>query len=200
MFTGIIQDVGTLVHIEQEAEQSHLTFQTQLDTSTWKLGDSVAVDGCCLTITDFPQAGEWRATLSLETLQLTHFSHALLGQKVNMEPALRVGDALGGHIVSGHVDGLAIVKKIEPVGEHRCFTFEVPRALAPYVVKKGSVTLNGTSLTVNAVDDCRFQVNLIPHTLTHTNLGDLVENSVVNIEIDMLGRYVERLMSFQTPS
>jgi len=200
MFTGIIQDVGSIIHIERESEQTHMTFQTTLDMSSWQLGDSIAVDGCCLTITGFPRTAQWRATLSLETLNLTHFSTAHEGQKVNMEPALRVGDALGGHIVSGHIDGLATLRKIENIGEHRGLTFEVARKLAPYIVKKGSLTLNGTSLTVNEVAGCCFTVNLIPHTLSHTNLGDLSENSVVNIEIDMLGRYVERLMSFQTQS
>jgi len=200
MFTGIIQDIGSIVHMEQEAEQRHFTFQTSLDTSRWQLGDSVAVDGCCLTITDFPKPQQWRATLSLETLALTHFSSAQLGQKVNIEPALRVGDALGGHIVSGHIDGLATLKNIKNIGEHRLLCFELPRVLAAYVVKKGSVTLNGTSLTINDVDKCSFNVNLIPHTLQHSNLGSLQEGDCVNLEIDMLGRYVERLLSFQSPN
>jgi riboflavin synthase len=198
MFTGIIQDIGSIVHIDSQPQQTHMQFETHLDMSRWQLGDSVAVDGCCLTITDFPKAQTWSATLSLESLKLTHFSSASLGQAVNMEPALRVGDALGGHIVTGHIDGLAKVKSIVAMGEHKAFTFEVPLALARYIVQKGSVTINGTSLTVNAVDECCFTVNLIPHTLSHTNLGILQENDHVNIETDMLGRYVERIMHFQT--
>jgi len=197
MFTGIIQDVGSIIHIEPDGQQQHFTFQTALDTTAWHLGDSIAVDGCCLTITDFPAARQWSATLSQETLQRTHFSSAHIGQAVNLEPALRVGDALGGHIVSGHIDGLAQLQHIEMIGEHRDMTFEVPRTLAGYIVSKGSVTLNGTSLTVNHVHHCCFRVNLIPHTLTHTNLGMLHLGDCVNLETDMLGRYVERLLSMQ---
>lgn len=200
MFTGIIQDLGYIRNITHEKQQSHMSFETSLDMSSWQLGDSVAVDGCCLTITDFPSKGIWSATLSLETLELTHFSAVKVDQKVNMEPALRVGDALGGHIVTGHIDGLATVQSIVDIGEHRVFTFIAPEALARYIVKKGSITLNGTSLTVNDVDECCFTVNLIPHTLSHTNLGLLQENDRVNIETDMLGRYVERIMHFQTKS
>ncbi|MDQ6956207.1 MAG: riboflavin synthase, partial [Mariprofundaceae bacterium] len=200
MFTGIIQDVGEIRDINHEEQQSHLSFESSLKMSRWQLGDSVAVDGCCLTITDFPNKNTWSATLSLETLALTTFSDAKIGKKVNMEPALCVGDALGGHIVTGHIDGLAMVKNISNIGEHKAFTFTAPQALARYIVKKGSVTLNGTSLTVNDVDECCFTVNLIPHTLSHTNLGQLQENDHVNIETDMLGRYVERIMYFQNKS
>ena len=197
MFTGIIQDVGSIVAIQKEPEQHHIQFETSLDMSAWQLGDSVAVDGCCLTITDFSEQQQWSATLSLETLNLTHFSHAMIGQKVNIEPALRMGDALGGHMVTGHIDGLARLTQIKTIGEHRALTFIAPSELARYIVQKGSVTLNGTSLTVNHVHDCCFTVNLIPHTLSHTNLGNLCQNDVVNLETDMLGRYVERIMQFQ---
>jgi len=200
MFTGIIQDVGTIRNISHEKQQSHMSFETALNMSNWQLGDSVAVDGCCLTITAFPAKHQWTATLSLETLKLTTFSDAQVGRKINMEPALHVGDALGGHIVTGHVDGLASVENITNIGEHKAFTFAAPEDLARYIVKKGSVTLNGTSLTVNDVDECCFTVNLIPHTLSHTNLGQLQENDQVNIETDMFARYVERIMYFQTKS
>jgi len=197
MFTGIIQDVGSIALIEREAEQSHMHFQTKLDMSKWQLGDSVAVDGCCLTITDFPSKQQWAATLSQETLNLTHFADATIGQRVNMEPALRMGDALGGHIVTGHIDGLAQLKSLQIIAGHRILNFEAPTDLARYIVKKGSVTINGVSLTVNDVDECCFTVNLIPHTLSHTNLNNLLENHWVNLETDMLGRYVERIMHFQ---
>ncbi len=200
MFTGIIQDVGTIRNITHEKQQSHMSFETSLDMSNWQLGDSVAVDGCCLTITDFPTKHQWTATLSLETLKLTTFSDAKVGRNINMEPALHVGDALGGHIVTGHVDGLARVENIKNIGEHKAFSFVAPEELARYIVKKGSVTLNGTSLTVNDVDECCFTVNLIPHTLSHTNLGQLQENDSVNIETDMFARYVERIMYFQNKS
>jgi len=197
MFTGIIQDVGRISTIRPEPDQTHMEFSTHLDMSGWTLGDSVAVDGCCLTITAFPAAGRFTATLSRETLTLTHFASAREEQAVNLEPALRIGDALGGHIVTGHVDGLATVVEINPVGEHREFIFVAPRPLARYIVAKGSVAINGTSLTVNRVDGCRFSVNLIPHTLEHTNLGMLAAGDAVNLETDMLGRYVERIMEMK---
>ena len=196
MFTGIIQDVGCIAAIAREAEQTHMQFETALDMSGWQLGDSVAVDGCCLTITAFPAANRFAATLSRETLNLTCFDAAEEGQRVNLEPALRMGDALGGHMVTGHVDGTGRIEAIRPIGEHREISFWLPDALARYVVVKGSVAVNGVSLTVNAVGRNDFTVNLIPHTLAHTNLGGLKAGDRVNIETDMYGRYVERLMNF----
>ena len=194
MFTGIIVDVGCIEHITRETDQMHITFFTTLDTSQWQCGDSVAVDGCCLTITAFPRASCWQATLSSETLALTHFDRASIGQRVNMEPALCLGDPLGGHMVAGHVDGLAKVTAIEALHEHRCYSFAVPAELAPLVVYKGSVAINGVSLTLNAVEGQNISVNLIPHTLSHTNLGGLQEGDYVNIETDILGRYVQRML------
>ena len=190
-------DVGKIVAIDKEPEQTHMCFSTSLDTSQWALGDSVAVDGCCLTITVLPEDGQFSATLSQETLNLTRHSDVKVGERVNLEPALCVGDPLGGHIVTGHIDGIATVEEIAEVGEHRMLRFAVPVSLAKYVVRKGSVAINGTSLTVNKVENCSFTVNLIPHTLAHTNLGELSTGSSVNFESDMLGRYVERIMSFQ---
>ncbi|MDX8404196.1 MAG: riboflavin synthase [Mariprofundaceae bacterium] len=197
MFTGIIMDVGLVVSIDREPEQTHMQFSTTLDSDKWSTGDSIAVDGCCLTITDLPNKGRFSATLSQETLNLTYLSDIEVGERVNLEPALCVGDPLGGHIVTGHVDGLAKVEKITDMGEHKTFRFSAPTELARYVVKKGSVAINGVSLTVNEVDGCYFTVNLIPHTLSHTNLGDLSAGNSVNFESDLLGRYVERIMSFQ---
>jgi len=196
MFTGIIQDVGRIAAIDSEAQQMHIQVETVLDMQGWALGDSIAVNGCCLTITAFPLPGRFAATLSQETLNLTCFSAANVGDVVNLEPALRVGDALGGHMVSGHIDGVGSVCRITAAGEHRVFEFELPAALARYVVVKGSAAVHGVSLTVNSVDACRFSVNLIPHTLTHTTLGALKAGDMVNIETDMYGRYVERLTQF----
>jgi len=206
MFTGIIQDVGSIRDIQPEAQQTHMVFHSALDMSGWKLGDSVACNGCCLTITDFPSTTTFAATLSVESLSLTTFSDACKGDAINLEPALRMGDALGGHMVTGHIDGRAVVQSVLAVGEHREFCFELADALARYVVVKGSVTINGVSLTVNQVGRNEvgknqvgrndFTVNLIPHTLSHTNLGALQAGQQVNIETDMYGRYVERLMQF----
>ncbi len=196
MFTGIIQDVGLVHALEHQTQQSLFVFATKLDMQAWQHGDSVAVDGCCLTITSFPDDRKtlFSATLSPETLSLTRFSRLTIGSKVNLEPALRMGDALGGHMVSGHIDALADVKSVDVVGEHTRITFEVPDTLKQYVVHKGSVTLNGVSLTVNKVEGNQFSVNLIPHTLEHTNLHELKVDDVVNLETDLLGRYVERML------
>ncbi|PJA33398.1 MAG: riboflavin synthase [Zetaproteobacteria bacterium CG_4_9_14_3_um_filter_53_7] len=196
MFTGIIQDVGRIATIQREPEQTHMTFTTALDMARWQLGDSVACNGCCLTITAFPDIATFAATLSQETLNLTVFSEAHELDAINLEPALRMGDPLGGHMVTGHVDGVGTVKSVKAVGEHREYSFTLPASLARYVVVKGSIAINGVSLTVNRVAGCDFTVNLIPHTLSHTNLGALEAGSRVNIETDMYGRYVERLMQF----
>lgn len=200
MFTGIVQDVGRIETLEHQDNQSLFVFATELDMSAWELGDSVAVDGCCLTITDFPdkKCSLWAATLSPETMKLTRFSEVNIGDKVNLESALRMGDALGGHMVSGHIDDVAKVVLIVDAGEHKQITFEVPDKLKQYVVVKGSVTLNGVSLTVNTVDNTCFTVNLIPHTLEHTNLHALQKGDRVNLETDLLGRYVERILSCQS--
>ncbi len=199
MFTGIILDVGRISEIRRQAEDAYMVFSTRLDTSAWTLGDSIAVDGCCLTITDFPVSGQFEAVLSLETLECTHFGDAGTGQPVNLEPALRAGDALGGHMVSGHVDGIGKVLSVEPVGEHCCMRISIPPELCRYAVVKGSMTINGVSLTVNEVDDESFTVNLIPHTLSHTNLGALQQGHQVNLETDIIGRYVERLLACREP-
>ncbi len=198
MFTGIIIDVGSIERIIREENQMHLHIITALDTSSWQCGDSIAVDGCCLTITALPVIGHWQATLSAETLALTHFSQASVGQRVNIEPALRVGDPLGGHMVSGHIDGMAKVIAVETIADHRCYHFSLPIALAPLVVHKGSIAINGVSLTLNHVVGNEIDVNLIPHTLQHTNLGSLNKGDSVNIETDILGRYVQRMMACNT--
>jgi len=188
--------VGSIARISREAAQTHFSIATSLDTSAWQPGDSIAVDGCCLTATDL-RPGSFDVTLSLETLSLTVFGSAVEGSKVNLEPALRMGDALGGHMVSGHVDGLGRLEELVQIGEHRGMRFSLPHNLLRYVVHKGSVAVNGVSLTVNEADDRGFTVNLIPHTLANTNLGDLKAGDAVNIETDLLGRYVERLMAQQ---
>ncbi|OIQ00761.1 MAG: riboflavin synthase subunit alpha [Zetaproteobacteria bacterium CG2_30_46_52] len=196
MFTGIILDVGKIAAIDAQEHQALLVFSTVLDMANWQLGDSVAVDGCCLTITAFPEGkkSKFSATLSPETLSLTRFLSLNVGSRVNLEPALRMGDALGGHLVTGHIDAMAKVTQVRALGEHHQIHFEVPNNIKQYIVKKGSVTLNGVSLTVNSVEDKQFAVNLIPHTLAHTNLSDLRVGSMVNIETDLMGRYVERLL------
>ncbi len=199
MFTGIIQDVGEIVAIRDLDGPRHLTVRTSLPMDAWRLGDSVAVDGCCLTVTAMDDHA-FMAELSPETLALTVFGEARPGRRVNLEPALRVGDALGGHLVTGHVDGVATVEMVETCGEHRRLRIRAPESLARYLVRKGSVAVNGASLTINAVDGAVFEVNLIPHTLAHTNLGLLEAGDAVNLETDLLGRYVERMMQYESLS
>ncbi|MDX8391243.1 MAG: riboflavin synthase [Mariprofundaceae bacterium] len=193
MFTGIVQDVGRVAAVVRETAQTHFSIATGLDTSAWQPGDSIAVDGCCLTATRLA-AGSFDVTLSQETLDLTVFDTLEEGASVNLEPALRMGDALGGHWLSGHIDGVGKLAATVAAGEHRVMRFSLPEALVRYVVHKGSVAVNGVSLTVNEAGDCDFTVNLIPHTLAHTNLGSLKLGDSVNIETDLLGRYVQRLL------
>ncbi|MDX8401747.1 MAG: riboflavin synthase [Mariprofundaceae bacterium] len=194
MFTGIILDVGRIEYIERDGDQALFRFSTHLDMCDWRCGDSIAVNGCCLTVTRLLE-GAFEAVLSPETLARTTFGDAREGEAVNLEPALRAGDRLGGHFVSGHVDDvgrLASLRELE--GGHRELRFSLPATISPLVAKKGSVAVNGVSLTVNAVDDRGFTVNLIPHTLQHTNLGELQPGMPVNIEADMLARHLARLM------
>ncbi len=197
MFTGIILDVGRVASVQPQSGQVLLQVSTRLDLRAWRAGDSIAVDGCCLTVTGFPEQGAFTAELSPETLACTHFSALRVGQPVNLEPPLRLGDVLGGHMVSGHVDGTGKVLARDESGGHCHLRVGLPSALLRYVVPKGSVAVNGVSLTVNLVDDAGFTVNLIPHTLSHTNLGRLRRDQRVNIETDMIGRYVERLMTYR---
>jgi len=198
MFTGMILDVGRVTAVQRQSGHMGLHVSTQLDMHNWQRGDSVAVDGCCLTITTFPAANEFAAVLSPETLDCTHFRTVKPEQQVNLEPAMRLGDVLGGHMVSGHVDGTGRLLAMEKAGGgHYTLRVGLPSALQRYVIVKGSIAINGVSLTVNAVDDEGFTVNLIPHTLSHTNLGCLNQGQLVNIETDMIGRYVERLLAYR---
>jgi riboflavin synthase len=197
MFTGIVQAVGTVSRITPAESGCRMRIDCpDLDPAGWQTGDSVAVAGCCLTALEIDARG-FSADLSAETLERTSLGSLEVGSPVNLEPALAVGDRLGGHLVSGHVDGLADVVSLRAAGESRVFRFRVPASLARFVAEKGSVTLDGVSLTVNAVEGCEFEVNLIPHTLAVTTLGQLEAGSSVNLEVDLLARYLERLTGVQ---
>ncbi|RFF30447.1 riboflavin synthase [Wenzhouxiangella sediminis] len=198
MFTGIVQAVGTVSRITPAQSGCRMRIDCpELGPAEWRTGDSVAVAGCCLTALDIDERG-FSADLSAETLDRTSLGALATGNPVNLEPALAVGDRLGGHLVSGHVDGLAEVMSVRPAGESRIFRFRVPPELARFVAEKGSVTLDGVSLTVNAVEAREFEVNLIPHTLAVTTLGQLEAGDRVNLEVDLLARYLERLTGVQT--
>ena len=195
MFTGIIQTVGRVARLELRGGDVRLAIDTAgLDLADVQPGDSIAVSGVCLTAVALEPHG-FAADVSNETLSLTMLGQLKAGDLVNLEKALRLADRLGGHLVSGHVDGLGKVVSITPDGRSQRWTFELPAALARYVAAKGSVCIDGTSLTVNEVAGSRFGVNLIPHTVEHTAFRARRVGDAVNIEVDVIARYVERLLS-----
>ncbi|MGG7643642.1 riboflavin synthase [Rhodovulum sp. YNF3179] len=194
MFTGIITDIGTIREIERRGDL-RARIATGYDAATIEIGASIACDGVCLTVIAKGAApSDWfDVEISAETVSKTNLSGWAEGTRVNLERALRVGDELGGHIVSGHVDGVAEVTARRDEGDSTRYTFRAPEALARFIAPKGSVALNGTSLTVNEVAGCEFGVNLIPHTKTVTTWGAVAEGDLVNLEIDTMARYVARL-------
>lgn len=194
MFTGIITDIGTVRSITRNGVDARFVIGTAFDMGTVDIGASIACSGTCLTVVR-KDAGEFAVDVSGETLACTTLSEWQEGTPINLERALKMGDELGGHLVSGHVDGVAGVLERATDGESIRFTFEAPNDCAPFIASKGSVTLNGVSLTVNEVDGVTFGVNIIPHTADHTNLGALQPGDNVNLEIDLLARYVARLQS-----
>ncbi|MGZ5931547.1 MAG: riboflavin synthase [Rhizomicrobium sp.] len=195
MFTGIVTDVGRVRHIEKRGD-THIVISTNYDLSNVDMGASIACSGVCMTVVDKGTGKDsWFAvTASGETLSKTTIGSWKAGDPVNLERPMRVGDEFGGHIVSGHVDGVAEVKLMVPEGESTRITFEVPPALSKFIASKGSVALDGVSLTVNEVEGTRFGVNIIPHTSKVTTFGRLKPGSKVNLEIDLLARYVARLV------
>jgi len=196
MFTGIITDVGQVRHIEKPGD-THLVIATHYDVSKVEIGASIACAGCCLTVVDKGTAEDrWFAvTASEETLSKTTIGDWKTGTSANLERALHVGDELGGHIVTGHIDGVAEVLSITPEGESIRMEFETPASIASYIAPKGSVALDGASLTVNDVAGARFGVNIIPHTLKMTTFGSIKPKMKVNLEVDLLARYVARLVN-----
>jgi riboflavin synthase len=197
MFTGIITDVGSVVAVDRRGD-TLFTIATAFDMDSVAIGASIACSGCCLTVIDKAvgidkAAGRFTISASGETLSKTTLGTWGEGSEINLERALRMGDELGGHIVSGHVDGVADVVSVTPEGDSWRYVFEVPVELARFVAPKGSVALDGVSLTVNEVDGRRFGVNIIPHTRTHTTFRTLKPGDKVNFEVDMLARYVARL-------
>jgi riboflavin synthase len=198
MFTGIISDVGHVLDLEQQGDL-RARIATGYDVTAIDLGASIACDGVCLTVIATGSAPEpwFDVQISGETLSKTTIGGWVRGRRLNLERALRVGDELGGHIVSGHVDGMAQVIRVLPEGDSLRVTFRAPMALAGFIAPKGSVALNGTSLTVNEVDGADFGINLIPHTRKVTTWGDVAEGHAVNIEVDTMARYVARLREWQ---
>ncbi|ARU29285.1 riboflavin synthase [Cellvibrio sp. PSBB006] len=194
MFTGIIEAVGQVVAVQPKNGDVRLRIKTGgLDLADVHLGDSIATNGVCLTVVELPGDGYW-ADVSRETLDNTTIPQWRVGQNVNLEKALTPQTRLGGHIVSGHVDGVGEVVSRHPDARSERFRLRAPKALAKYIAHKGSITVDGTSLTVNAVDGAEFELNIVPHTLAHTIMGEYQPGSLINLEVDVLARYLERLM------
>ena len=196
MFSGIIADVGTIMRAEDRDGGLRLSVGTrELGMDDVKLGDSIAVNGVCLTVTGI-EGDVFTVDVSRETLNCT-VGLDKQGARVNLEKALRLSDRLGGHLVSGHVDGVGAVVAFNDIGESWRLIVRAPKPLAKYIAMKGSITINGVSLTVNHVAGAEFEVNLIPHTLAVTTLDQLAAGAKVNLEIDLIARYVERMQSVE---
>lgn len=191
MFSGIVETMGIVRHVQASAGGSRIVIGSgALAMDDVKIGDSIAVNGCCLTVVEL-EPDAFHVDVSQETLRVTTgFPH---GAPVNLEKAMRLSDRIGGHLVTGHVDGRATVTRLEPAGDSWLVEFRVPAELKRYIARKGSITIEGVSLTVNRVDDDCFQVNLIPHTMQVTTLKHLRVEGEVNVEVDLLARYLERL-------
>lgn len=194
MFTGIIETVGEITALQPKSGDLRLRVKTSgLDLADVHLGDSIATNGVCLTVVDLPGDGYW-ADVSRETLETTTIPTWKVGQAVNLEKALTPQTRLGGHIVSGHVDGVGEVVSRHADARSERFRLRAPKELAKYIAHKGSITVDGTSLTVNKVDGAEFELNIVPHTLQHTIMDNYRTGSTVNLEVDVLARYLERLL------
>jgi riboflavin synthase len=198
MFTGIVTDVGTVRSAEKRGDL-RLVIASGYDMDTVDLGASIACSGACLTVVD--KGADWFAVdVSAETASKTAADHWREGARLNLERSLRLGDELGGHIVTGHVDATGTVLDILPEGDSQRVTIGVPAALGPMIAAKGSVALDGVSMTINEVGDSpdgatRFSINVIPHTAQHTTLGDLAPGRQLNVEVDVLARYIDRMLA-----
>ena len=193
MFTGLIEDLGTVRELRKGSDSARLSVATAIPMDELELGASIAVNGICLTVTNFG-GGSFTADVSPETLSRSNLGALLPGSRVNLERALRLGDRLGGHWVSGHVDAVGTLEQAQRHGNAWRLTFRLPAEVNRYVVEKGSVAIDGISLTVNSVGDETFSVAIIPHTLALTTLKEAKVGARVNIETDILGKYVERLL------
>ena len=193
MFTGIVEELGTVASVTDLGDAARIVITGPLVTSDVRPGDSIAVNGVCLTVVE-PTGTDFAADVMAETLSRSTLGALAAGENVNLERAAKVEARIGGHIVQGHVDGVAVVRAIQPADHWTTMTFDLPAGLSRYLVEKGSITVDGVSLTVVGVGDAEFSVSLIPTTLEHTTLGSREVGDRVNIEVDVLAKYVERLM------
>jgi len=191
MFTGLIEQLGTIEELDQR--EDGLSIRIGCTLHPFELGESIAVNGTCLTVKSFSE-GHFDADASNETLDKTNLGGLSLGDKVHLERALALGERLGGHLVTGHVDGVGTLSAKTPDGDYLRASFEVPTRLAPFLAPKGSVTVDGVSLTVNNVSGSRFDVMLVPYTLDQTTFGHMQKGAKVNLEVDILAKYVASLM------
>ena len=193
MFTGLVEDTGTIVSTAPRGNGVVLRIQTAIPLADVEIGASIAVDGCCLTV-ETMDGDCFTATAGRETLDKTTVGQFSTGRRVHLERALRLGDRLGGHLVQGHVDGVGRCIRVTPERESWVIWLEVPSDLARYVAAKGSICVDGVSLTVNEIEGTRFRVNIVPHTIEVTHMGDLKPDAAVNLEVDILAKYVERMV------
>ena len=199
MFTGIIEGMGTLAAVQTFGKGKRLTVSADFDLDHSKVGDSIAVNGACLTAIEI--AGRrFVADVSPETLDRTTFGKARVGDRVNLERALRFSDRLDGHLVSGHIDGVGMIEQKKTAGNAVIVSFQVPESLSLYIIQKGSVAIDGISLTVNRCSAGQFEVSIIPHTAGRTTIGFHAAGDRVNIETDVIGKYVERFLTAHRPS
>ncbi len=194
MFTGIISAIGDIASLEERGGDVRLTIRSgNLNLTDVQLGDSIACNGACLTAVELTGEG-FVADVSVETLNLTTIGNWQTGSRINMEKAMQATDRFGGHIVSGHVDGIGEVVALEEDARSWRFRLRAPREIAKYIAHKGSITVDGTSLTVNIVEGAEFELNIVPHTMQHTVMGDYRVGTKVNLEVDLVARYLERLL------
>jgi len=194
MFTGIIEGLGSIIQIAKSDYGMRLTVESDFILDEVKIGDSMSVNGACLTVIKI-EGKRFQADVSPETLEKTNFKKAKIGERVNLERALRFSDRINGHLVTGHIDGTAIVKSRRETGNAIIFSFEISRSLTGYIIKKGSIAIDGISLTINNCDENNFEVSIIPHTAGLTTIGFKKAGDKVNIETDIIGKYVERFVA-----
>ena len=194
MFTGIIEGLGSIIQIAKSDYGMRLTVESDFILDEVKIGDSMSVNGACLTVIKI-EGKRFQADVSPETLEKTNFKKTKIGERVNLERALRFSDRINGHLVTGHIDGTAIVKSRRETGNAIIFSFEISRSLTGYIIKKGSIAIDGISLTINNCDENNFEVSIIPHTAGLTTIGFKKAGDKVNIETDIIGKYVERFVA-----